>query len=94
MKEIAIEKSLFDQVMAVSMWYAAIPTTPDFYTGDRFHEGVYDFQRSVISDDVGDENMFVSHFELINGELIVSFAYHQFDGAVEDQYVPYKIVSK
>jgi len=94
MKEITIEKSLFDQLMAVSVWYAAIPTTPDFYIGDRFHENVSDFQHSCIPDGVVAENMFISHFELTNGELIAAFGYHQFDGATEDQFVLYKIVSK
>lgn len=92
MKQIAIDKPLFDQLMAVSKWYYAIPkNTPNFYAGDRFHESVFEFQHSVIPDDVLTfDSMYVSHFELQGEDLFAMIA----DETVPGEYAAHKIVSK
>lgn len=93
MNEIAIEKEMYDQLIAVTKWYDAMPDAPYFGAGDRFHENVSDFQHSCIPDDFEVEGMYASHFELDGDELFVAYGYEE-PKSEEEEFVLYKIVSE
>lgn len=75
MNDITLDKNVYDELMAVSRWYAAMPKdndTPNFYAGDRFHENVFEFRMNCIPDDaINFEEFYVNYFEMENDELFV-----------------------
>lgn len=76
MKEITIEKALYDELLAVSVWYATMPDC--FEAGDRFHEYVAEFRRACLPsniDGVDYETMYFSHFEFSDLELVAAFGF-------------------
>ncbi len=98
MKEIVIKASLFEELIAVSLWYNAMPSaTPNFYAGDRFHENIFEFQAACISDDgyaIGtDDNRYLSHFEIQDGKLVVAFGRESGRLSTEEPFIYYRIVA-
>ena len=89
MNEIALDKNVYDELMAVSRWYDEMPlsdSTPNFEAGDRFHENVFNFRMSCIPEDVVDfEDSYVDYFELQNDELFAVVGQWSKTGPVEGQ---------
>lgn len=78
MNEIAIDKDRYEELMALSRWYEAMPPkaeTPNFYAGDSFHEKFNDFRSDCIPVDVesiiNDEDHYNGGFELTDEGLFV-----------------------
>lgn len=70
MKTIALDQATYDELMAVTKWYDAMPTDlPNFYAGDRFHENVFEFRAGTIPDDALPEEQYLEYFELTEDGL-------------------------
>jgi hypothetical protein len=96
MKTIAIKKSVYDQLMAVSKWYAAYPSHTNFAAGDRFHENVAEFQHACFDDPAElTDTQYFSHVELDGDKFIVAYggdeALNKDDEAL---YTYYEVVAK
>jgi hypothetical protein len=93
MNEIAIEKDVYEELMALSRWYDAMPSSKNFNAGDRFHENFFDYQFSCIpaekEDTINDEDHYFECFELTDEGLFVLQSSYD-----NDETVAWKIVPK
>lgn len=96
MVDIVIDREVYDELFAVSKWYAAMPSTKKFRVGDSFYDRVTDFQNMCIFAQVdpilkANDELFINEFEIVDGELYVHLGY---DGAPLAEGDTYKIVAK
>jgi hypothetical protein len=77
-KTIEVDADLLSKIIDLSRWVLQMPEwmTDDeqFYLGDRFHDKVFEFRMKAIPADIFEEDdVFVSHFELVDDKMCVMF---------------------
>jgi hypothetical protein len=94
MNEIALDKDVYDELLAVTVWCDAAPNTPNFVevAGDRFFNNVREFQLNCIPDDAFDfDKYYIINFEVDGDELYVLLGN---DETGEELETPVKVVPK